>query len=381
MLGTNPGLPTFDAHLNRWVVPGGLLHAAWVDRYEVDSPRISRGAITIDGQLPSHRQHAWCRLQKIQHSQPSFSFWAVREAAVDEADLSGEGPQSVGQKGKYRSLSQTLKTEGHFCITNQNIKNKHDERFFFYFDEILLEIDPNVEKSYLELVRDYQKIHTSDLEKRKEENHRPEEYLGSEPGDTAWSRHVYLQDDLSLENNPLCYGHVTIERGGDWKLLALYPVTISRKLYARSPLDLLPEKLRPARNIQHLSPADRVFGWVSQDRGTKDPQPAYRGHLRVGTVTCETDDCIEPFDPPRYLAILGQPKPQQGRFYLGNADGTAQAPGLTKNKPATVPAKHSWSQGLSPPSRVHGDKLGGGRADQAESLDHRLGQARDAVRI
>ena len=76
------------------------------------------------------------RLQKIQQILDHRSrSWAVREAAVDEADLSGEGPQSVGQKGKYRSLSQTLKTEGHFCITNQNIKNKHDERFFFYFDE------------------------------------------------------------------------------------------------------------------------------------------------------------------------------------------------------------------------------------------------------
>ena len=54
--------------------------------------------------------------------------------------------------------------------------------------------------------------------REKEENHRPEEYLGSEPGDTAWSRHVYLQDDLSLENNPLCYGHV-IDRAW-WRLEA-----------------------------------------------------------------------------------------------------------------------------------------------------------------
>ena len=275
MLGTNPDLPEFKIHLNRWVLPGGLLHAAWVSRYEVDSPKVSPGAVRINGQLPRHRQHAWCWLQKIQHSQPSFSFWAVREAAVDEAGLSAKGPQTVAQSGKYRSLAESLKTEGYFCITNQNIKNKHDERFFFYCDEIMLDLEPHVAKGYLELIQDYQTIHASDLEKRKEENHRPDEYLGSEPGDTAWSRHVYLPEDLNLDRNPLCYGHVAAKPDRTWKLLALYPVTISRKLHAKSPFDLLPERLmlRPASHIQQLSPADRVFGWVSQDKGTKDPSP------------------------------------------------------------------------------------------------------------
>ena len=284
---------------------------------------------------------------KSQHSPPPFSFWAVREAALEEAGLSEKCPQSVGQKGKQRSLEETLKTEGYFCITNQNIKNKHDERFFFGRDEIVLDLDPNVAESYLELVRDYQAIHTSDLAERKEHKRRPDEYLGSEPGDTAWSRHVYLEEDLSLDNNPLCYGHVTIDRDGTWKLVALYPVTISRKLYAKSPFDLLPEKLAgPASHIEQLSPADRVFGWVSQDKGTKDLQPAYRGHVRVGMVTCEPDDAIETFEPPRHLAILGQPKPQQGRFYLGKADGTAQASGLSKEQ-----------AGYSGDNRIRGPKV------------------------
>ena len=63
-------------------------------------------------------------------------------------------------------------------------------------------------------------------------------------------------------------------------------------------------------------------------------------------VTCETDDAIEPFVPPRHLAILGQPKPQQGRFYLGKADGTAQVAGLSKEQ-----------AGYSGDNRIRGPKV------------------------
>lgn len=36
-------------------------------------------------------------------------------------------------------------------------------------------------------------------------------------------------------------------------------------------------------------------------------------------------DAVESFSPPRTLAILGQPKPQQGRFYLQTSDGRPRA--------------------------------------------------------
>jgi CRISPR-associated protein (TIGR03986 family) len=70
-----------------------------------------------------------------------------------------------------------------------------------------------------------------------------------------------------------------------------------------------------------LSPADRVFGWVRQTEADAN-LGAYRGNLRVGPVCCETADAVETFDPPLPLAILGQPKPNQARFYLSAANGT-----------------------------------------------------------
>ena len=106
---------------------------------------------------------------------------------------------------------------------------------------------------------------------------------------------------------------------------------ISRKLYEKTPLDLLLSSLRPATKIEKLSPADRVFGWVSQDPGPGGGEPAYRGQLRVGPVTCTTADAMAAIPgSKRTLAILAQPKPQQGRFYLGQANGPAGPKGRDK---------------------------------------------------
>jgi len=54
MLGTNPGLPEFNRMRNVWVVPDGLLHAAWVARYEAGVSGRSSRAITLGGTLPAH---------------------------------------------------------------------------------------------------------------------------------------------------------------------------------------------------------------------------------------------------------------------------------------------------------------------------------------
>ena len=116
---------------------------------------------------------------------------------------------------------------------------------------------------------------------------------------------------------PAQAGNLNTQYLGFRRVISLRPYRTARALYPKSPLDLLPEKLRPAKDIKKLSPADRVFGWVNQDASTNDPHPAYRGHVRVGPVICHTENAIERFRTPVVLAILGQPKPQQGRFYLG----------------------------------------------------------------
>jgi CRISPR-associated protein (TIGR03986 family) len=72
---------------------------------------------------------------------------------------------------------------------------------------------------------------------------------------------------------------------------------------------------------------------------------AYKGNVRIGSVTCLTpsDQAIEQFGTPGLpLAILGQPKPQQARFYVAaSPNGEAQRNGLTKEQ-----AGYSHGKGL-----------------------------------
>ena len=338
MMGTNPEYPTYDTYLKRWLVPGGLLHAAWSQRYRADSKMPSPDAVRLGGQPPNHGDEGWCWLEKIQHFRwnkdkrqwvGDFAFWAVREAKPSEAELTPSPPLPIPSSDKYRPTGETRRSHGYFFVSNQNIKNKHDERFFFTTPEVaapLLPIGVSAAARYRDLVRDYQGIHQAELETRRSKGQRPDQYLGGEPGKTAWSLHVYDQGATTLRDGTLCYAAVT--NGG---IEALYPVMISRRLYDRSPLELLPDSIRPATDRTKLSPADRVFGWVSQDQRTVEAGgTAHRSLVRVGPTVCTSDDAVRDFDPPVPLAILGQPKPAQGRFYLGRADGSAQLPGGTK---------------------------------------------------
>ena len=63
-------------------------------------------------------------------------------------------------------------------------------------------------------------------------------------------------------------------------------------------------------------------------------------------------DAIHTFpDGPLPLAILGQPKPQQARFYLGNADGHAQPDGAPKEEVAYKAGKRLRGRKVYPHHR------------------------------
>jgi CRISPR/Cas system CSM-associated protein Csm3 (group 7 of RAMP superfamily) len=114
---------------------------------------------------------------------------------------------------------------------------------------------------------------------------------------------------------------------------ALFPVTISRSLYTLSPEEMLEPSLRPAKELSELSPADRVFGWVRQQQGG-GAAGAYKGNLRIHDVQClsVSEQVIERFGEQGFpLAILGQPKPQQTRFYTAKDQrGTPLEPKVSK---------------------------------------------------
>lgn len=211
---------------------------------------------------------------------------------------------------------------GWVCITGPNIRGKRYERVFLEgTQDATIRVQDEHHKLWRELVANYQATHATDLRKREHEQQKPWTYLGDEPGRTGWSRHIYREDqEQRLEEGTLCY--LLFKRPEDPRsgIRAVLPVTISRLLFDIPPAQLLPESLRPAQNRAELSPADRVFGWVNQHGSG-----AYRGQLRLSPITCTSADAVVSFATPGVpLAILGQPKPQQTRFYVAD-DPSGQA--------------------------------------------------------
>jgi len=104
---------------------------------------------------------------------------------------------------------------------------------------------------------------------------------------------------------------------------------ISRDLYEKAPRALLAPHTEPATGLKDLSPADRVFGWVNQEG-----KGSHKGQLRIGTVEClDGPAAVERVvgDEGVVLAILGQPKPSQARFYAARSPkGEPLTPGTEK---------------------------------------------------
>lgn len=333
--------------------PEGPMYAAWLPRYR--NGRVDAQAVrSAGGELPQHGDEVVCWLERMRHFKPNFTYWRVRTVAIG-SDLSqlGNQPNPSIAQGKSEPCvpSEMKRARGWVCVTNANINRKHDERLFF-----VESVKP--EKSFLlteahraawrELIGNYQATHEDDLKRRRARKKPYDEYLGGEPGQTAWSRHVYSAADKELADGTLFYARLDANKND---VEALFPVMIARTLYSKSPWDLLHATLHPARSIDELSPADRVFGWVRTDvdgstnSGSREARVAARGLLRVGPVECLSDkaDAVESFAPPGVpLAILAAPKPQQGRFYVARSpNGEAQGDGLSK-----VEAGYSATKGL-----------------------------------
>lgn len=215
---------------------------------------------------------------------------------------------------------------GYAVINGPNIKDKINERLFLEKAgprEFVL--TSQIKKQWDELIANYQKLHVDELEKRRRAGHGAGDFLGATPGQTAWSRHVHDAPSTMLKHGLLCYAKLTDRN----ELAALYPVLISRELYAAAPTSLLDESVQPPTKMSELSPADRVFGWVG-----KGAAGQYKGQLRIGATRClDRADAIEPVGDAQgvALAILGAPKPAQARFYgAKDRQGTPYPQGTAK---------------------------------------------------
>ncbi len=212
---------------------------------------------------------------------------------------------------------------GWVCVTGQNINGKRFERIFIEGNsDRKIPVTDNHKHMWKQLICNYKKANARSLKKREKLQQPYEAYLGSKPGDTAFSRHIWEENSEELKSKMLCY--VTLNPQGE--ITAMAPVTIPRQLYSVPPEPLLDQFLKPASALKDLSPADRIFGWVNQSGSG-----AYKGQLRVRSVECESNNAIEKLNPPVPLAILSSPKLEQARFYIAQDDrGTPLSNQLSK---------------------------------------------------
>ncbi|MDA8066983.1 MAG: TIGR03986 family CRISPR-associated RAMP protein [Thermaerobacter sp.] len=315
------------------------MYAAWLPRYQRGRPGISGNAVKINGRDPRHGEQCYALLQLVQHLGPNFRLWRVMALAAKESELPTitEARKKFPRitEGKYQYIDEYTTANGYICITNQNISTKHDERFLFANNSAYsVPLTDDIRNKWRNLILNYRDAHRyEDIWERKNKAGKrvePQEYIDKEPGKTAWALHQYEKDYEKLDNGTLCYARVR-RNGNRLEVLGLYPVMIARELFEVAPDDLLPENLRPACAMEELSPADRVFGWVAQGKAAEQ---AWRGCLRVGVVRCETPDPVQGFgDEGLALAILGEPKPQQARFYVArNQNGEPQNDGILKEQ-------------------------------------------------
>ena len=300
---------------------GDPMYAAWLRRWDRNSTNLDSRATTFahNNQLPEHGKRVKFWGEKFAKGK-IFTYWKVRKVVPYDKDL-GQQPHATSSSGygQHKPTGEQMRQfEGYVCVTNKNIKNKHDERIFFATDnEIKIPLSEKMKKRWSQLIESYQD--NADFK-----NGLP---CPAALGDTAcWSRQVAGGDsEKQLDDGTLCYARVS----EDGLIRDLYPVMISRGLYELSPSEIIHPSLKPATAFCQLSPADRVFGWVKQQG-----KGSYKGHLRVHSVACLQEDAIDDFGDETAtvpLAILGQPKPEQARFYSADDDrGTPLEDGSNK---------------------------------------------------
>jgi len=230
--------------------------------------------------------------------------WRVLAVAADKNE-------AIRMANEEKRPGQSLRVQrGYLCMTNQNIDNKHSERFFFdggmSKGPKSITLDGAMIQRYKDLMQDYYERHIKEVKGRK----CPDLREGNDP---AWSRFI-INNEVKLEDGTLVYALLR-GQSPNTQVVLLGPVSIPRAAYYHSTGDLLPKHLHNCDDAEALCPACRTFGWV---RGERSSGPgAYSGRVRFSDASIEESH----EQPPMTLAILGSPKPTTSRFYLFGPDG------------------------------------------------------------
>ncbi|WP_204022208.1 TIGR03986 family type III CRISPR-associated RAMP protein [Sinosporangium siamense] len=276
------------------------------------------------GWTPAHRDRVQARIREKVSRRYGKEIRTARVIGILPKDSTERFVKEHGE----------LIVSGAMCVTGPTIEGKTTERLFYARPGSpppeLRTAKPweTLEAEWDLLIRNYRDAHTDDeLLNRKGADGLPAgpgERIGDGPGRLAWSPHLHDQDRMRLTGGTLCFASLN-DRD---EVVRLYPVLVPRDLYDVTPASLLGDTLAPAPSYDRLSPADRVFGWVAPHASGRRPS-GYRGRLSVGPVRCVTDaaHAVHRFDGDGLaLAILGQPKPQQGRFYVSESAERPERP-------------------------------------------------------
>lgn len=259
-----------------------------------------------------HGKECWAVLLKMKFP-PS---WRVVAVAQDRASAQAALTQ---MRARLPGQAQTLVQPGYLCITNQNIDNKANERFFF--DDVssgskVIPLPDAARRKYSELIADYQDRHQTEVKERQDNRLDPRLPTPNRKDEPGFSRFILQSAERYPQHGDLVYAMLR----GYWpnvQLEYIAPVSIPRVAYEHSPADLLPEHLRHCESYDALCPACRTFGWVKPANTERSEQGGYRGRLRFTNATIKTSVPL----PPIRLAELGSPKPTTTRFYLTAPDG------------------------------------------------------------
>lgn len=331
---------------------------------------------------PKTGHEVWAQIVLCQHEYKNYRYWKALK--VWWTDLYPEKPieselVKIPESSLYTDIDNPIErvVKGHVFITNENIKDKHDERIFFYDNPKLKLSDKDVthlKADWEKLIKNYRDARSEkELFERQNAKNQPWKWMGNDPGKTAWSPHLYQDskhqsiwhnndphgratdhDTIELKHGDLVYARCEFKNGKISEITHLVPVSISRMLYDLSPRDLLPCSLRPAKRRSELSPADRLFGWVAQPDGEDSDQDnqakaqdqegdPYKGRIRVICDNGPRPNIIKRFEDDQTLplTILGQPKPEQSRFYVAKDDiGTPEKDNIRKKD-----ADYGYSEG------------------------------------
>lgn len=331
LLGDIPGVITSNELRDRVTKKDVALPAALLPAYDRGLARV----LDLEGKEQHRRQRikdlhgsrVKVGLRPYVHRSGRFQLWGVHSLSATEGGTKvPDGRIETGDERSpfrsYRADDGELTADGYLFLTGRNARRKHYERVFFSTsaEPPRLPVHESVEAGWRSVINAYLAAH-------KPQDLRSTAALGGMADD--WSAHMLDKERRTLRDGDLCYAVIDRTPEGGHRIVSLQPVSISRRPYAVTPLDLVPEDVRPAQRSSEASPADRLFGWVRETSGRGDGAgggaTALRGAVRVESVegpdSASVVDLASDGPGSIPLAILGAPKPANPRLYFGDAEG------------------------------------------------------------